>query len=260
MAFSLGLDLGSTTAKAVLLDGAGRLMAWRIAPAGIDARALALKLRDEVLAEAGAADIPIVATGYGRGLVDFAQKTVTEITCHARGVRRLHPDARSIVDVGGQDAKAIRLGPDGRVEDFAMNDRCAAGTGSFLEMAARRLGRALDSLSALPPGESPEISSTCAVFAESEMVGLLARGFSPEAVLRGIHRASARRIAALARQIRPEPPVVFSGGVALNETLRRELEAALGLPLRRSDHPQLTAAIGAALLADSPPSAGNRVK
>ena len=249
----LGLDIGSTTAKAVLLDADNRIAASRILPTGCDLKAVALQLRQEVLAAAGmsAGDVTVVATGYGRGLVDFAARTVTEITCHARGVRRLHPDAHTVIDVGGQDAKAIRLGARGQVEDFAMNDRCAAGTGSFLDVIARRLGRDLASLSDLPVSDvrPPEISSTCVVFAESEVVGLIARGHRPDEVLAGVHRAIARRVAALAQQVRAEAPLYFSGGVALNETLRRELERALGMPLRRSDQPQLTAALGAALLA-----------
>jgi predicted CoA-substrate-specific enzyme activase len=254
----LGIDLGSTTAKAVLLDPAagGAVLAEAVRPTGLDPAAAARAVRDAVLAGANATDAApaTVATGYGRAAVDFAGRTVTEITCHAVGVRRLCPDARTVLDIGGQDAKAIRLAPDGSVEDFAMNDRCAAGTGSFLEMLARKLDRPLEALAAVwRSGAAPvEISSTCAVFAESEVVGLLGRGVSADAVAMGVHRAVARRIAAMLRQVAAAPPLVFSGGVAQNETLRRELEAILGQPLAPVASPRTTAALGAALLAGAP--------
>jgi len=247
----LGLDLGSTTVKAVLLAEDGRLFA-ETAAAGADPAEAALSLRAAAFARAGLVDrgAAIVATGYGRALCAPEARTLTEITCHARGVTHLHPGTRTILDLGGQDAKAIRLDPEGGVADFAMNDRCAAGTGSFLDSAARRFGRDAASLSALPELDNlPEISATCAVFAESEVVGLVARGHAPDAVLLAVVRAVARRVAALARQIRPEPPVRFCGGVARNLAVRAALEKELDLPVLCADLPQLTGALGAALLA-----------
>jgi predicted CoA-substrate-specific enzyme activase len=248
----LGIDIGSTTSKAVLLDGGGRLLSWGLLPTGHDGRAAAAALRKQLLNGRPAGERPgAVATGYGRALVDWADKTVTEITCHARGVRHLHPEARTILDIGGQDSKAIRLDARGLVEDFAMNDRCAAGTGSFLDVIAGKFGRTLEDLSSLHArAPAPiEISSTCVVFAETEVVSLLSQGRSLDDVLAGVQRAVARRAAALVKQVRPVEPLYFSGGVALNESVRREIEAVLGTPLVRAGHPQLTAAFGAALLA-----------
>jgi predicted CoA-substrate-specific enzyme activase len=248
----LGVDIGSTTAKAVLLDESGRELGRRIRPTGHDPRAAAARLRAELLAGRGdAAGLAVVATGYGRSLVDYAGHTVTEITCHARGVRHLHPEARTILGIGGQDSKVIRLDASGLVQDFAMNDRCAAGTGAFLDVIAARFGRRVEDLAglhALDP-EPLEVSSTCVVFAETEVVSLLSQGRKLDDVLAGVHRAIARRAAATVQQLRPVEPLYFSGGVALNETLRLELEAALGFPVRRARHPQFTAAYGAALLA-----------
>ncbi len=251
MQYRLGLDLGSTTAKAVVLAPDGRIAASAIRDSGHDLKAAAEYLREEVVRLAGvSADLPCVATGYGRALAPEAKKAVTEITCQARGVFFLHPEIATIVDMGGQDAKVIRLGDRGQVEEFAMNDRCAAGAGAFLDLVAKRFQRSREDMSRLPPLEAaPEISSTCAVFAETEIIGLIASGQPADAVLVGVHRALARRAAALCRQVRLKPPVCFSGGVALNETMRRELSAALGIPVQRAAHAQLTAAIGAALLA-----------
>ncbi|MCX7934612.1 MAG: acyl-CoA dehydratase activase [Planctomycetota bacterium] len=251
MAYRLGLDLGSTTSKAVVLDAGDRIVASALRDSGHDLKAAAEYLQQEAARLVGApSDLPCVATGYGRGLAPRAKRAVTEITCQARGVFFLHPDAATIVDMGGQDAKVIRLGVGGQVEEFAMNDRCAAGAGAFLDLVARRFQRSREEMSCLPPvAEVPEISATCAVFAETEIVGLIASGHAAEAVLVGVHRALARRVAALCRQVRLAPPVYFAGGVALNETMRRELAAALGLPVLRAAHAQLTAAIGAALLA-----------
>ena len=247
----LGVDIGSTTAKAVLLDESGLALGSAMRPTGHDPRSAALRLREELLGDRGGVECRAVATGYGRALVDYADRTVTEITCHARGVRHLHPDARSVLDIGGQDSKVIRLDEAGLVQDFVMNDRCAAGTGAFLDVIAARFGRTLPDLAALHElrPEPLEVSSTCVVFAETEVVSLLSQGRKLEDVLAGVHRAIAKRAAATVKQLRAGEPLYFSGGVALNETLRLELEMVLEMPVRRSRHPQLTAAYGAALLA-----------
>ncbi len=250
MNYRLGLDLGSTTTKAVLLDAAGQVLGTRLAPTGADGVGVAARLRAELLAEYSFAGVAVAATGYGRAAAGDVGRRITEITCQARGVRHLHPDARTLIDLGGQDAKAIYLDEAGQVEDFVLNDRCAAGTGRFLEVLAQRLGRTPGELSALvPPAAVPPITATCAVFAESEAVGLLAGGQSAEAVLAGVMRASARRVAALLSRPRISEPIYFCGGGALNENLRRELASALGRPVLIAQHPQLTAALGAALLA-----------
>jgi predicted CoA-substrate-specific enzyme activase len=249
----LGVDIGSTTSKAVLLDASGALVASRLARTGHQPREVAARLRGELLAAAGAegGEVRTVATGYGRAMVESADHTVTEITCHARGVRHLHPDARTVVDVGGQDSKVIRLDGKGLVQDFAMNDRCAAGTGAFLDVVASRFGLSLEDLAGLHSRNPQplEVSSTCVVFAETEVVGLISQGHPLEDVLAGVHRAVARRVAVTVRQLGVAAPIYFSGGVALNESVRRELELALGQPVTRCTDPQLTAAWGAALLA-----------
>ncbi|MDR0363267.1 MAG: acyl-CoA dehydratase activase [Planctomycetota bacterium] len=257
----IGLDLGSTAAKGVLVAPDGTV-AERIIdlsrgePAGTSER-----LAWELSARNGVKDALVVATGYGRALAGTAARTVTEISCHARGLHAQHPDARSVLDIGGQDAKAIRLGPDGSVEDFSMNDRCAAGTGSFLEMAARRFSLDVGELSAFcgdsaaeEPGEPRiEISSTCVVFAESELVGLAARGADSKAVLRAVHRSIAKRVLFLLRQVKAPEPLYFTGGVAANLALADAIARESGLKVAVADHPQFTGALGAALFARHPP-------
>lgn len=253
----LGLDLGSTAAKAVLLDAAGAIRGHCLDDSGKAPDEAAEGLSAALLAECGAAEVRVVATGYGRSLAGKAGRTVTEITCHAKGVRHLHPDALSILDIGGQDAKAIRLNREGGVEDFAMNDRCAAGTGRFLEVAARRYGLSIAQLSPFcgddPAGgpDAPpfEISSTCVVFAESELVGLAAKGMPAREALKAVHRAIARRVVLLLKQVKAVEPLYFTGGVAANETLRKALEKESGLAIAAARLPQFTGALGAALQA-----------
>lgn len=253
MEYRLGLDIGSTTSKVVLLDEDGVCHFRQIQPTGLDGRETATSLWKEALAN-WHEESPrgrIVATGYGRCRVPFAHQILSEITCHARGAFAERPDIRTVIDIGGQDAKVIRLGPGGRVEDFAMNDRCAAGTGSFFDAIVRRFGLSFERLSTLYEQRPKplDISSTCVVFAESEIVGLLAEGHAMEEILAGVHRAVAQRIVALVRQARGIPPFLLSGGVALNETLRQELSALLEAPVDQASYPQFTAAYGAALLA-----------
>lgn len=253
----MGVDLGSTAAKAVLLDPDGAIAGMRVDASGLPPAEAAEGLARALLAEHGLENAATVATGYGRNMAREAGRKITEITCHARGVRHLHPDAAAILDIGGQDAKAIRLGPDGNVEDFAMNDRCAAGTGCFLEVAARRYALTVGDLSNFcggQPGagdgvEPFEISSTCVVFAESELVGLNAKGTPPVESLRAVHRAIARRVALLLKQVNASPPLYFTGGVAQNETLRRAVEEETKVPVRTAKYPQFTGALGAALFA-----------
>jgi predicted CoA-substrate-specific enzyme activase len=252
---TLGLDLGSRSVKAVLLDAArGGPLAVAVRDATPDKAADAAALRRDALAAGGAEPSDIVrtvATGYGRVQACFADETLTEIACHAAGVRAHHPEVRTILEIGGQDSKAILLAEDGRVRDFAMNDRCAAGSGRFLEVAARILGTDLEGLAALArqAGAESEISSMCVVFAESEMIGMLARGFGREEVAAGIHRSIARRMAGLAERLGVRAPIAFTGGVALN----RAMTAALGQELRERltvpPDPRLTGALGAALIA-----------
>lgn len=256
--FGIGLDLGSTAAKAVLVDATGQVIDKAIDVINVEPAKTAAMLRHELLTRNGIEQAALVATGYGRSLAENVDKQITEISCHARGIRHLHPDAVTVLDIGGQDAKAIRLSPDGNVDDFAMNDRCAAGTGRFLEVAARRYGMEVSDLSTCcsdndsvsgANGVEVEISSTCVVFAESELVGLRARGISAGDALRAVHRAIARRVALLLKQVGIREPVYFTGGVAQNKTLCQAIGREIGMELRMADMPQFTGALGAALFA-----------
>ncbi|GAB4363211.1 MAG: acyl-CoA dehydratase activase [Deltaproteobacteria bacterium] len=249
-----GVDVGSLSTEAVLLGGEGRVAGAAIVFTGASTRKACAEALARALDAAGATSSRIartVSTGYGRESVPGADRTVTEITCHARGARHLFPEARTVLDIGGQDSKVIRIGPDGRVADFAMNDKCAAGTGRFLEVMARALEMDLEELgpASLRSERSLAVSSMCTVFAESEVVSLIASGALPEDIACGIHRAVADRVAALAERIGMLPPAVMTGGVAKNPGARKALEERFGFPLLVPDEPQLTGALGAALIA-----------
>ncbi len=249
-----GIDAGSRAIKVAIFDTEhGRVVGCGACDQGVAQAALAQGLLERTLYQARLtrnAVARIVATGYGRGLVGFANTTVTEITCHAAGVRHEVPDAATVIDIGGQDSKVIWIAPGGKVRDFEMNDRCAAGTGRFLEMAAGRLGVPLDQVGALA-GRSVRpaaISSMCAVFAETEIVGLLASGACCEDIVAGVQSSIARRITGMAGR-RIERPVVFTGGVAMIPGMDAALAEELGCPVRVAPQPQMTGALGAAILA-----------
>ncbi len=248
---AVGIDAGSTTLKVAALDAAGALLWSRVEPASPRTAEQAATLLAACAAEVGPlGDAPLVATGYGRDLVAGAVRRVTEITCHARGAFAQVGRGCTVLDLGGQDSKVLALGDDGRVLDFAMNDRCAAGTGRFLEVAAARLGLSLDAFDAAAAAAPHEatLSSTCTVFAESEMVSLLARGTPVEAIAAGLHRAMARRVAALARGVALHSPLLASGGVALSGSVRRALSTELGVEVGLARHSQVLGALGAALV------------
>jgi predicted CoA-substrate-specific enzyme activase len=254
----VGVDAGSRAIKIVLLRADDReVVAAGTADQGMDQDARAQRLFDRLLAEKGLdrAEVGhVVATGHGRNIVGMADTTVTEITCHARGVRHLVPEAATIVDIGGQDSKLIKLDPSGAVRDFAMNDRCAAGTGCFLEMVARRLDMPLDALGEMVrrSRERVPISNMCVVFAETEIIGLLAAGVPAEDIVAGVQAAIAGRVMTMAgRSV--TPPVVFTGGVALISGMAEALAAAVGRPVTTAPTPQMTGALGAALLAAEGP-------
>jgi predicted CoA-substrate-specific enzyme activase len=251
-----GIDAGSRTIKAVLWDAErGEVLASGLCDQGVRQEALARALFEKLLEETGiAADevSRLVATGYGRNLIGFADTTITEITCHARGVRHLAPEARTVIDIGGQDSKVIRLSARGTVQDFAMNDRCAAGTGRFLEVVSERLGveaGELGNLASRSVSPAP-ISSMCVVFAETEIVGLLASGAPPEDIVAGVQHSIAQRVGGMAGR-NVEEPVLFTGGVALVSGMPAALEAVFKKPVRVAANPQFTGALGAALLAVS---------
>ena len=198
-----------------------------------------------------------MSTGYGRRLVPLAQRSFTEITCHARGTSAMVPGARLVIDIGGQDSKAITVDTDGLVEDFAMNDRCASGTGRFYEVLARAIECDIGELGPLAlrsslsrgGGTDLEVSSMCATFAETEIVSLLAQGLATEDIAASVHRAIAARTLALVAQVGKRPPIVLTGGVARNPAARHFLSVALDHEVIVPEHPQITGAYGAALLA-----------
>ena len=255
MLLTAGVDVGSLTAKAVVFDTVSRTAVGRsLVQLAHDPAAAGRQAFAVALAEAGVEhkDVAVIAaTGYGRIAVDCADFRVTEISCHACGVHHLLPAVRTVVDVGGQDSKVISLDEGGRALDFEMNDRCAAGTGRFLEVMAGALGTDLAGLSelALASAHPATLSSTCTVFAESEVIGLLVQGRAHTDLAAGLCLAVAQRVAALAQRLGLMPEVAFTGGVALNAGVRRALESVLGLPVTIPSEPQLTGALGAAVLA-----------
>ena len=192
----------------------------------------------------------VIATGYGRMNVPFADRQVTELTCHARGVAEQFPGVRLTIDVGGQDAKALRI-KDGKLIDFVMNDKCAAGTGRFLDITAAALGLKVEDLGDISARASAKavISSTCTIFAEHEVVSCLSEGIPVENIIAGLHDSIASRVAKMARKLRVEPDVVFTGGVAKNKGVIKAMEDNLGCPILVPDEPLISGALGAALLA-----------
>jgi predicted CoA-substrate-specific enzyme activase len=249
-----GVDAGSRAIKVVLLD-TDRLdvIASGVTDQGVEQDALASRLFEGLLKQNGVSrnDVArIVATGYGRHIVSFADTTITEITCHAIGVRHEVPDAATVIDIGGQDSKVLRLNGAGAVRDFDMNDRCAAGTGRFLEVVATRLGARMEVLGEMAArSKNPAIiSSMCVVFAETEIIGLLANGASPEDIVAGVQTSIASRVATMMGRHR-NPPMVFTGGVALVPGMDGALSVVLGHPVSVAPRPQMTGALGAALLA-----------
>jgi predicted CoA-substrate-specific enzyme activase len=248
-----GIDVGSISAKAALVKN-NDIVTTRVILTGYNAQNAGRQVYDQALGEAGidAARVDkIVATGYGRNSIGFADKAVTEITCHAAGAYFLNPEVRSIIDIGGQDSKAIVLDESGKVKDFAMNDKCAAGTGRFLEVMARALEVDLDAFGplSLAAEKSAPISSLCTVFAESEVISLIAKGEKRENIIAGIHASIGARVVSMAKRIGVRPPIMMTGGVAKNIGVVKALEEKLGTVLHVSENAQVTGAIGAALIA-----------
>jgi predicted CoA-substrate-specific enzyme activase len=241
-----GIDIGSRTIELVVVDDAGDIKANLQANTGFDPIAEAKKLLE------GFRYDRIMATGYGRNLfeISFDAPTVTEIKAHARGARAFFPDARTVLDIGGQDSKAISLFENGRVRKFEMNDRCAAGTGKFLEIMARNLGYDIDDFGkeALMAEKEVNISSMCTVFAESEVTSLIAKGKDRREIARGLHASVIRRAAGMINRVSSEGDIIFTGGVAQNPCMAELLAKKLGRNVRIPENPQFTGALGAALL------------
>ncbi len=248
---ALGLDVGSTTCKIVAVNAAGEMIWHLLEPADPRVEDQVAHMLEEAAGQFGSVEgLPLVATGYGRKLVKNATRNLTEITCHARGVYRELQRPGTLVDIGGQDSKVIIIGEGGRVVDFVMNDKCAAGTGRFLENTAGRLRVPLNVLgsTALSVEQEEKISSTCTVFAESEIISLVAHGVAVEPILRGLHRSLISRIVAMIRSVGLVPPLMLSGGVARNEAMRKMLEEETGEKVHLPSYPQLMGAYGAALI------------
>lgn len=239
--------------KVVIINESEELLAFVIQHTGAEHRRLANRVMEEALDQVGIKidDLSyIIATGYGRINVPFADKQVTELTCHARGVAHFFPNVRLAIDIGGQDAKAMKI-KNGKLIDFVMSDKCAAGTGRYLEVVAHTLGLSLDDLGpiSLKSTNKVSISSICTIFAQQEVSNHLSAGVSLEDVVSGLHDAIAGRVVRMARRLKVEPDVVFTGGVAKNIGVIKALEENLGCPVLVPSEPLLSGAIGAALLA-----------
>ena len=249
-----GLDSGSTSTDVVVMDAERHIVASAIIPTGGGAQASAEHSLEQALAQAGiprAAVVRIVATGYGRDFIQDGDDTVTEITCHAKGAHYLDAEVRTVIDIGGQDSKVICLDETGAVVNFVMNDKCAAGTGRFLDSMARALGVSVDELAKLGQTwhEDIEISSMCTVFAESEVITLVAQNKPIDDIVHGLNRSVAAKVGSLAKRAKGQPAYMMTGGVAQNAGVVHALEERLGQPLRVSPYAQLCGAIGAALFA-----------
>lgn len=254
MIYASGVDVGSTQTKAVVVDGERRIVGRALIMTGANVvtaaqEAFQAALDDAVVRERDVGYV--IGTGYGRYKVGFGHDQITEITCHARGAAHLFPGTRTVLDMGGQDTKAIRLGPAGDVLDFCMNDKCAAGTGRFLQAASFALEIPLEELGAVARiGQRPvKISTTCTVFAESEVLSWAAKGKKVEDILMGVHRSIAARSVALLTRVGVEAGVTFTGGVARNVAMVDVLNELLGLALQVSEESHFMGALGAALVA-----------
>ena len=250
-----GIDIGSITAKAAIFD-TGKILATKVIFTGYNAELAGIKVYEEVLVQAGIdknSIEKIVSTGYGRNSVNFSNRSYTEIMCHATGAHFLNPHIRSIIDIGGQDSKAILLDDKGKVKNFVMNDKCAAGTGRFLEVMARAMEVNLDDFGAMSikSKQPSKISSLCTVFAESEVISLIAKGEQRQDIIAGIHESIAARVSSMAGRVGLQEPVMITGGVARNVGVIHALEKKLGMKIEVSPYAQENGAIGAAILAAS---------
>jgi len=254
MEYAAGIDVGSTQTKSVLIDAARAIVGRVLIDTGANLKRAGQRALEELLVQSQAAreDVKfVVGTGYGRFRIDAGDSQVTEISCHARGAHILFPGTRTVIDMGGQDTKAIKIGPEGDVVDFCMNDKCAAGTGRFLAGAADVLGLSLDEIGgiSLKATKPVRLTSVCTVFVESDILSHLAQGKKMEDILAGVHEAIASRTVGLVRRVGMDPEITFTGGVARNVGMVRALEGKLGVILNISSESQFTGALGAALFA-----------
>ena len=251
--FVAGVDVGAATAKAVILDDE-TLIGFSVIPTGYDVAAAANEVIEKALGKASITIgdlVHVISTGYGRHAVDFSNKAITEIICHAKGVSRTVPQARTVIDIGGQDSKVIAIGEDDIVSNFVMNDKCAAGTGRFLEVMAGVLCVDINEMGpvSMKAIEPCSISSTCTVFAESEMITLRSQGRTRENIIAGIHKAMSHRVAIMGKSVGFRNKVVFTGGVAKNIGIKKALEEEIKCDITIPEEPQIMGALGAALMA-----------
>lgn len=249
----IGIDIGSLATKIVVLND-GNLIDYRTERSTFDFKRIGHNLFNDVMKKnnLNRNEVFVMSTGYGRNTIDIADDRITEITAHARGAQFFFPEAHSVIDIGGQDSKAILMSnKTGNVIDFQMNDKCAAGTGRFIEVMSGALEVPIEQIGELALGSNnpASISSTCTVFAESEVISLFARGTSKQDIAAGIHKSIAKRVSGMAKRIGVAQILVFCGGVAKNVAVKKYLEEELGFEIVTPQHPQITGAIGAALIA-----------
>ena len=254
MSYAAGVDVGSTQSKAAIVDEEGNLVATALDDTGANVVQAAEKVYQQALQAAKLREEEVdyvIGTGYGRYKVTFGNAQVTEISCHGRGAVKMFPETRTVIDMGGQDTKAISVSPAGEINDFCMNDKCAAGTGRFLGAAAMALDLSLDDLgpTALKSDKPVRISTTCTVFAESEVLSWLGKGKKLPDILWGVHQSIATRTIGLVRRVGLEEKITFTGGVTRNVAMVKALEDRLGIRLNVNEQAHYMGALGAALFA-----------
>lgn len=254
---TIGIDIGSVATKAVMMEDGKKIIAKHIRPTGWSPKESGKRVYQELLDQGGMQSSQIekvIGTGYGRIAMDFADKVVTEITCHGKGAHFLHPKTETIIDIGGQDSKVIRINKEGQVLDFLMNDKCAAGTGKFLEVMANSLAIDISQLSSLADGEKGrKITNMCTVFAESEVISLLAEGAGKGEIARGLLESTADKAMILGGRVGMVGEVFFSGGVSKIPLLREIMDEKMKNPLIHSEDSQYIGAIGAAIVGAKKP-------
>jgi len=254
MIYAAGIDVGSTQTKGIILNDKREIVARALTDTGAYVTRAAERCFAEALKSCGITKeqvLYVVGTGYGRYKVTFGDAQITEISCHARGASYLFPRTRTVIDMGGQDAKGIKVGPDGDVKDFVMNDKCAAGTGRFLASAAEALGMTLGEIGevSLKAKNPVRLTTVCTVFVESDIMSYLAQGKKTEDILGGVHSAIAARTVSLIRRVGIEPEITFTGGVSRNLGMVRALEEKLGMKLSVSPDSHFVGALGASIFA-----------
>ena len=248
--YFVGLDSGSRMTKIVVLDN-NKIVHWDVCDTGINPKKSAKKILDVAAMRLNTKDFTIFSTGYGRNIIPFSEKKIAEISCHAKGVKFLFPQAKTVIDIGGQDSKIILVNSSGKVTDFVMNDKCAAGTGRFLEVTANILEKTVDELGpiSLNSINRLKMNSTCVVFAESEIIGLISEGNSIEDIIMSVHLSIAKRTKSLFSQLTWQQPVIFTGGVAKNIGMHKALSDVLQTNIKSPEEPLITGALGAAVFA-----------